>query len=134
MSAFWQKVDERLPFTKSERIIIAIVLLLHALPALDFLHWSSKPTRIDDERVMANLVSPDTASSKTQEPPAPMPKPKEEPKKKTAEDKSSQKTAPTQTQNTPTQKSDSNTQTQMPNAAVAPSSAGGASGTPNRHW
>lgn len=59
-----------------------------------------------------------------------MPKPKEEPKKKTAEDKSSQKTAPTQTQNTPTQKSDSNTQTQMPNAAVAPSSAGGASGTP----
>jgi periplasmic protein TonB len=130
MSAFWQKVDERLPFTKSERIIIAIVLLLHALPALDFLHWSSKPTRIDDERVMANLVSPDTASSKTQEPPAPMPKPKEESKKKTAEDKSSQKTAPTQTQNTPTQKSDSNTQTQMPNAAVAPSSAGGASGTP----
>jgi protein TonB len=130
MSAFWQKVDERLPFTKSERIIIAIVLLLHALPALDFLHWSSKPTRIDDERVMANLVSPDTASSKTQEPPAPMPKPKEEPKKKTAEDKSSQKTAPTQTQNTPTQKSDSNTQTQTPNAAVAPSSAGGASGTP----
>ena len=130
MSAFWEKVDERLPFTKSERIIIAIVLLLHALPALDFLHWSSKPTRIDDERVMANLVSPDTASSKTQEPPAPMPKPKEEPKKKTAEDKSSQKTAPTQTQNTPTLKSDSNTQTQMPNAAVAPSSAGGASGTP----
>ena len=130
MSTFWQKVDERLPFTKSERIIIAIVLFLHALPALDFLHWSSKPTRIDDERVMANLVSPDTASSKTQEPPAPMPKPKEEPKKKTAEDKSSQKTAPTQTQNSPTQKSDSNTQTQMPNAAVAPSSAGGASGTP----
>ena len=130
MSAFWQKVDERLPFTKSERIIIAIVLFLHALPALDFLHWSSKPTRIDDERVMANLVSPDTASSKTQEPPAPMPKPKEESKKKTAEDKSSQKTAPTQTQNTPTQKSDSNTQTQLPNAAVAPSSAGGASGTP----
>ena len=80
MSAFWQKVDERLPFTKSERIIIAIVLLLHALPALDFLHWSSRPTRIDDERVMANLVSPDTASSKTQKPPAPMPKPKEEPK------------------------------------------------------
>jgi hypothetical protein len=30
---------------------------------------------------MANLVSPDTASSKTQEPPAPMPKPKEEPEK-----------------------------------------------------
>ena len=65
MSTFWQRVDERLPFTKSERIIIGIVLLLHALPALEFLHWTSKPTRIDDERVMANLVSPDTAVSYT---------------------------------------------------------------------
>ena len=82
MSAFWQKVDERLPFTKSERIIIGIVLLLHALPALEFLHLSTKPPRMDDERVMANLVSPDTASSKSQQPPAPPPKPKEESKKK----------------------------------------------------
>ena len=86
MSTFWRKFDERLPFTKTERIIIGIVLLLHALPALEFLHWSSNPTRVDDERVMANLVSPDTASSKSQQPPAPPPKPKEEPKKKTVED------------------------------------------------
>jgi protein TonB len=130
MSTFWQKVDERLPFTKTERIIIGIVLLLHALPALEFLHLSTKPPRMDDERVMANLVSPDTASSKTQQPPAPPPKPKEEPKKKMVEEKSSQKPAPTQTQNTPTQKSESSTQSQTQNAAVAPATSGGASGTP----
>jgi protein TonB len=131
MSAFWQKVDAHLPFTKTERIIIGIVLLLHALPALEFLHWTSKPTHVDDERVMANLVSPDTASSKSQQPPAPPPpKPKEEPKKKTVEEKSSQKPTPAQTQNTPTQKNESSSQSQMQNAAVAPATAGGASGTP----
>jgi len=130
VNTFWQKVDERLPFTKTERIIIGIVLLLHALPALEFLHLSTKPPRMDDERVMANLVSPDTASSKTQQPPAPPPKPKEEPKKKMVEEKSSQKPAPTQTQNTPTQKSESSTQSQTQNAAVAPATSGGASGTP----
>ena len=130
MSTFWHKLDERLPFTKTERIIIGIVLLLHALPALEFLHLSSKPTRIDDERVMANLVSPDTASSKSQQPPAPPPKPKEEPRKKTVEDKTSPKTSPPQTQNTPTQKSESSAQSQMQNAAVAPATTGGASGTP----
>jgi protein TonB len=131
MSAFWQKVDERLPFTKTERIIIGIVLLLHALPALEFLHWTSKPTHMDDERVMANLVSPDTASNKSQQPPAPPPpKPKEEPKKKVVEEKSSQKTAPAQTQNTPAQKSEPASQSQMQSAAVAPATTGGASGTP----
>ncbi|QWD61845.1 energy transducer TonB [Polynucleobacter sp. MWH-UH25E] len=130
MSTFWQRMDERLPFTKSERIIIGIVLLLHALPAFEFLNWSSKPTHVDDERVMANLVSPDTDSSKSQQPPAPPPKPKVEPKKKTAEEKSSQKPTPAQTQNTPTQKNESSSQSQMQNAAVAPATSGGASGTP----
>jgi periplasmic protein TonB len=130
MNTFWQKVNESLPFTKTERIIIGIVLLLHALPALEFLHWSTKPPQIDDERVMANLVSPDTASSKSQQPPAPPPKPKEEPKKKTVEEKSSQKPTPAQTQSTPAQKSESSSQSQMQNAAVAPATSGGASGTP----
>jgi periplasmic protein TonB len=130
MNTFWQKVNESLPFTKTERIIIGIVLLLHALPALEFLHWSIKPPQIDDERVMANLVSPDTASSKSQQPPAPPPKPKEEPKKKTVEEKSSQKPTPAQTQSTPAQKSESSSQSQMQNAAVAPATSGGASGTP----
>ncbi|ANI99744.1 energy transducer TonB [Polynucleobacter wuianus] len=131
MSAFLNKLDAHLPFTKTERIIICIVLLMHALPALEFLHWTSKPTSLDDTRVMANLVSPDTASSKSQQPPAPPPKPKEESKKKTVEEKSSQKPTPPQTQNTPQQqKSESQSQSQMQNAAVAPATTGGASGTP----
>jgi protein TonB len=131
MSTFLDKLDARLPFTKTERIIIGIVLLMHALPALEFLHFSSRPPKMDDERVMANLVSPDTASSKSQQPPAPPPKPKEEPKKKTVEEKSSQKPTPPQTQNTQQQqKSESQSQSQMQNAAVAPATTGGASGTP----
>lgn len=130
MSTFLQKIDARLPFTKTERIIIGIVLVLHALPALEFLHFSLRPPKLDDTRVMANLVSPDTAASKTQ-PTAPPPKPKEEPKKKTVEEKSSQKPTPQQTQNTSQQqKSESQSQSQMQNAAVAPATTGGASGTP----
>jgi protein TonB len=132
MSTLLQKLDAHLPFTKTERIIIAIVLVLHALPALEFLHFTSKPTKMDDARVMANLVSPDTAANKSQQPPAPPPpKPKEEPKKKTVEEKSTQKPTPAQTQTTsPQQKNESNTQSQMQNAAVAPATTGGASGTP----
>ena len=132
MSTFLQRMDARLPFTKTERIIIGIVLLLHALPALEFLHFSSRPPKMDDARVMANLVSPDTASNKSQQPPAPPPpKPKEEPKKKTVEEKSSQKPTPPQQQNTSQQaQQQSKSESQMQNAAVAPATTGGASGTP----
>ena len=132
MSTFLEKIDARLPFTKTERIIIGIVLLLHALPALEFLHFSSRPPKMDDARVMANLVSPDTAANKSQQVPAtPPPKPKEEPKKKTVEDKSSQKPTPPQTQNTSQQtQQQTKSEAQMQNAAVAPSTTGGASGTP----
>ena len=132
MSTFFQRMDARLPFTKTERIIIGIVLLLHALPALEFLHFSSRPPKMDDARVMANLVSPDTASNKSQQPPTPPPpKPKEEPKKKTVEEKSSQKPTPPQQQNTSQQtQQQSKSESQMQNAAVAPATTGGASGTP----
>ncbi|MBU3635852.1 energy transducer TonB [Polynucleobacter sp. es-GGE-1] len=132
MSTFLEKIDARLPFTKTERIIIGIVLLLHALPALEFLHFSSRAPKMDDARVMANLVSPDTAANKSQQAPAtPPPKPKEEPKKKTVEDKSSQKPTPPQTQNTSQQtQQQTKSEAQMQNAAVAPSTTGGASGTP----
>ena len=83
MSSFLQKLDARLPFNKTERIIIAIVVILHALPALDFLHFPTRAPKMDDARVMANLVSPDTSANKSQQPPAPPPpKPKEEQKKK----------------------------------------------------
>lgn len=131
MSSLLQKLDARLPFTKTERIIIGIVLLLHALPALEFLHFSSRSPKIDDARVMANLVSPDATPNKTQQPPATTPKPKEEAKKKTVEDQPSQKSTPPQTQNTSQQqKTDSQSQSQLQNAAVAPAMSGGSSGTP----
>ncbi len=129
MSTLLQRLDSRLPFTKSERIIIAIVVILHALPALEFIHLSTRPPKIDDERVMANLVSPSPAKSQDAPaaPKAPPPKPKEEPKKKLEE-----KPTPTQPKqsDTPPKQTETKNEPQSQSAAVAPSSAGGASGTP----
>ena len=134
MSTMLQRLDARLPFTKSERIIICIVLILHALPALEFIHLSSRPQKMDDERVMANLVSPEAA--KTPQPPAAEPpKPKPEQKQKPVVEKSAEKptpqpqqpaTPPKQQENKQESKSEAQTQS----AAVAPSTSGGASGTP----
>lgn len=134
MSTMLQRLDARLPFTKSERIIICIVLILHALPALEFIHLSSRPPKMDDERVMANLVSPEAA--KTPQPPAAEPpKPKPEQKQKPVVEKSAEKptpqpqqpaTPPKQQENKQESKSEAQTQS----AAVAPSTSGGASGTP----
>jgi protein TonB len=136
MSSFLNKLDAFLPFNKTERIIIGIVVLLHALPALEFIHLSKRPPQMDDARVMANLVSPE--ASKTQQPPAATPpKSKEEKKavKEKAKEKPSDKPSPTQTQQAPQQnqaqsKSEAQSQSQAPNAAVAPATSGGASGTP----
>ena len=134
MSTFLQKLDTHLPFSKSERIIIGIVLLLHALPALEFIHLSKRPPQMDDARVMANLVSPEASQ---QPPAATPPKPKEEKKavKEKAKEKPLDKPSPTQTQQTPQQnqqqsKSEAQSQSQTQNAAVAPATSGGASGTP----
>lgn len=135
MSTFLQKVDSYIPFNKTERIVIIIVLLLHILPALDFLNWSAKPSKPDeDTRVMANLVSPE-AADKSQQPPAPAPpppKPKPEPKKKTVDEKSTEPT-PTQAQQqpqTPPTSPQTKNEVTPPTANVAPSTTGGASGTP----
>ena len=134
MSSLLQKLDAHIPFTKTERIIIVIVLLLHALPALEFFQWSSKPNKTDDNaRVMANLVSPE-AANKSQEPPAPPPpKPKPEQKKKTVDEKSTEKPTPAQTQQatqSPQTSPQTKTESTLPNASVAPATTGGASGTP----
>jgi protein TonB len=136
MSAFLNKLDAFLPFNKTERIIISIVLLLHALPALEFINLSKRPPQMDDARVMANLVSPE--ASKTQQPTAATPpKPKEEKKaaKEKSQEKPQEKPSSTQAQQTPQQnqpqsKSDAQSQPQVQNAAVAPAAGGGASGTP----
>ena len=133
MSDLLKKLDAHLPFNKTERIIIGVVLLFHALPALEFLHLSTRPPPMDDTRVMANLVSPE--ASKTQQPPAATPpKPKEEKKvaKEKPQEKPSEKPSPTQAQQPPAQQnqSQSKSETQPQNAAVAPATSGGASGTP----
>lgn len=133
MSALLKKLDAHLPFNKNERIIIGIVLLLHALPALEFLHFSKRPTPMDDTRVMANLVSPE--ASKPQQPPATTPpKPKEEKKvtKDKPQEKPPEKPTPAQPQQAPQQQnpSQSKSESQAQNAAVAPATSGGASGTP----
>jgi protein TonB len=135
MSALLKKIDAHLPFNKTERIIIALVLALHALPLLEFLHFSSKPSQPDDERVMANLIAPETPQSQsTPVAPKPVPpKPKEEPKKKTVDDKSSQKPIPKQTSESTSQAQQQNkadSPSQMQNASVAPATNGGSSGTP----
>jgi protein TonB len=142
MSTFLQKLGSYIPFNKTERIVIVIVLLLHVLPALDYFNWSAKPSKPDeDTRVMANLVSPE-AADKSQQPPAPAPPPpqpnsapKPEPKKKTVDEKSADKpsSAPTQAQQQPqTQPTSPQTKSEVapPTANVAPSTTGGASGTP----
>ena len=132
MSTILQRLDSRLPFTKSERIIIAIDVALHILPTLEFIHLSTRPPKMDDDRVMANLVSPSPAQS--QEAPAapktPPPKPKEEPKK--VEEKPTPKPAPAQPKQSDTapKQAENKSESQAQNAAVAPSSAGGISGTP----
>ena len=130
MSTLLQRLDVRLPFTKSERIIICIVLILHALPALEFIHLSSRPQKMDDERVMANLVSPEAA--KTPEPSAAQPpKPKPEQKQKPVVEKSAEKPTPQpQQSSTPPKQQESKSEAQAQSAAVAPSTSGGASGTP----
>jgi len=134
MSTFLQKIDAHLPFNKTERIIIVIVVLLHALPALEFLHWDSKPAKTDDDaRVMANLVSPDTANKSQQPPAPPPPKPKPEQKQKTVDEKSAEKPAPIQPQqqtHSPQTTPQNNSESALPNASVAPATTGGASGTP----
>jgi len=133
MSDLLKKLDAHLPFNKTERIIIGVVLLFHALPALEFLHLSKRPPPMDDTRVMANLVSPE-ASKSPQPPAATPPKPKEEKKvaKEKPQEKPAEKPSPTQAQQPPQQQnqSQSKSESQPQNAAVAPATSGGASGTP----
>ena len=134
MSAFLSRVNAHIPFNKTERIIIGIVLLLHALPAMEFLHSHTQAPANDDTRVMANLVSPEAAQQPKQQPAAaPPPKPQQEPKKKTVPEKSAQAPTPPQKQqqqSTPPSPAQSKSETQTASAAVAPATNSGASGTP----
>jgi protein TonB len=134
MSTFFTQLSARLPFNKSERIIIGIVIALHLLFLIGF-QSSMKPdneNNQDDERVMANLVSPETSKQPQAAPAPPPPKPKQEQKKKTVDEKSTQAPSPPQNQQqaptppTPQSKSES----QTPSTPVAPATTSGSSGTP----
>ena len=129
MSVLLQRLNARLPFTKSERIIIVIVLVLHALPALELIHISTRPPKADDDRVIANLVSPSPAKSQEAPaaPKAPPPKPKEEPKKRLEEKPPTPQAKQTEA---PPKPSEAKSESQPQSAAVAPTSAGGVNGTP----
>jgi protein TonB len=134
MSAFLDQISARLPFDKTEHIIIGIVVALHLLFLIDF-QSGMKPdieNNLDNTRVMAKLVSPEAAKQPQAAPAAPPPKSKQEQKKKAVDEKSTQAPTPPQTQQqTPTPPApQSKSESQTPNATVAPASTSGASGTP----
>jgi protein TonB len=134
MSTFLNRMNAHLPFDKTERIIIGIVIALHLLFLIGF-QSGMKPdndSNQDDARVMANLVSPEAAKQPQATPAAPPPKPKQEQKKKTVDEKSTQAPTPPQTQSqTPTPPAQqSKSESQAPNATVAPANTSGSSGTP----
>jgi periplasmic protein TonB len=152
MSSFLARLDAHLPFDKSERIILAIVIALHALFLIGFqnsMHRTSNDSA-DDARVMANLVSPEStqqpavapAAAPTTPPPPPQPKQEKqnvldekstEVQKKPVEPKKPAPKAPApkpSKPDIPTPNETNTSETQLPRAAVAPSASGGASGTP----
>ncbi len=134
MSNLLSHINARLPFDKTERIIIGIVIALHLLFLIGF-QSGMKPdneNNLDDARVMANLVSPEAAKQPQAAPAAPPPKPKQEQKQKPVDEKSTQAPTPPQTQQqTPTPPAaQSKSESQAPNATVAPATTSGSSGTP----
>ncbi|HQT20803.1 MAG: energy transducer TonB [Polynucleobacter sp. 24-46-87] len=135
MRTIFSRMNAFLPFNKTERIILAIVIGLHLLFLIGF-QSSMKPDHdndLDETRVMANLVSPEAAQTPPAPPPAaPPPKPKQE-KKKAVKEKVSQTPAPTKAQQaaeSPPTPQQSSSEAQTQSAAVAPSTSSGASGTP----
>ena len=135
MSEFLNQMNTRLPFDKTERIIIGIVLALHLLFLIGF-QSGMKPdneNKFDDARVMANLVSPEAAKQPQAASAAPPPKPKQEQKKKVVDEISTQVPTPPQTQQqtaTPPTAQQAKTDAQTPNTTVAPANTSGVSGTP----
>ena len=135
MRTFLSYLNTHLPFNKTERVVIGVVLLLHAMFFIGF-HKSMQPKpedNLDDTRVMANLVSPEASKQAAAAAAPPPPKPQQQEKKKTVNEKSSQAPTPPQSQQqtaTPPSPQQSKSEAPTPNTAVAPSTAGGASGTP----
>ena len=125
-------------FTRQEWIVIAVVLVLHGMffVSLDLgLDVRNDPSE-NEVRVMANLVAPATPPAPpVSTPPAPQPKPevkpktqaKPEPKAKTPDASTPPPADASQAKAAEAAKA---AESQMPNAAVAPASSQGTSGTP----
>ena len=125
-------------FTRQEWIVIAVVLVLHGMffVSLDLgLDVRNDPSE-NEVRVMANLVAPATPPAPpVSTPPAPQPKPevkpktqaKPEPKAKTPDASTPPSTDASQAKAAEAAKA---AESQVPNAAVAPASSQGTSGTP----
>lgn len=125
-------------FTRQEWIVIAVVLVLHGMffVSLDLgLDVRNDPSE-NEVRVMANLVAPATPPAPpVSTPPAPQPKQevkpktqaKPEPKAKTPDASTPPPTDASQAKAAEAAKA---AESQMPNAAVAPASSQGTSGTP----
>jgi periplasmic protein TonB len=125
-------------FTRQEWVVIVFVLMLHGFffISLDLgLDVKNDPSE-NEVRVMANLVAPPTPPA----PPAstpPMPQPKQEAKPKTqakpepkAKTPEPSSTPPPDTSQAKAAEAAKAAESQMPNAAVAPASSQGTSGTP----
>ena len=135
MSTFLNRMNALLPFDRTERIIIGIVIALHLLFLIGFQSGMRPDTdnNLDDARVMANLVSPEAAKQPQAAPAAPPPKSQREQQKKPVDEKSTQAPTPPQTQqqaSTPPTPQPSKNESQAPNAMVAPATTSGSSGTP----
>lgn len=141
MNMPWSRLNQRLPFGRSEGIIIALVLLMHALLFIS-LQSSQAPDenkKESDNRIAANLVSPDAPKPPAAVPTPPPPQPKSKPEQKTekkpepaqAPKQPTEQTKPTDQNSSPAPKpSESKSESQAANESVAPSSSSGTSGTP----
>lgn len=128
-----------LPFSKEERIIIVLVVIAHLalIAPFEFGLSPKQPDYQNDERVMANLLAPDTLKappklSATPTPKMPVEAPQPTPKPELKKVEKPVAPAPAQTKSaqsaeTPPTQSSESTQTAT---AAPPTSGGGVSGTP----
>jgi protein TonB len=133
-----QTQKTHLLFTRQEWIVIVFVLMLHGFffVSLDLGLDVKNDSSENEVRVMANLVAPPTPPAPPMStPPTPQPKqeakpktkPKPEPKPKTLEPSS---TPPADASQAKAAEAAKVAESQIPNAAVAPASSQGTSGTP----
>jgi len=133
----WSKLNYRLPFGRSEGVIIALVILMHALLffSLQKDQAPDESKKESDNRITANLVSPDApkppAVAPTPHPPQPKSKPEQKPEQAQKPKQPTEQPKPAD-QNSASASKPSESKSESPTAieAVAPSLNSGTSGTP----